>query len=413
MSKSDDQPHPRPPQQDAPVGPGDEEIDLLGRLAFLGLHEADAERLRQLAPLFEASRERFVQHFYRHLFAFEQSARFLQDESLVQRLKQAQQEHFQDLLEGRWDDQFVQRRRRVGHAHAQIGIQPPLFLGAYNLYLQHWIREFARESADPDALKLLSSLVRAVLLDIGLTLDAYFAQSTAEMRRALQMYWRANHQLRQFAQLASHDMKTPLATIANLCDEALDEFGDQMPAEAAELVERARDRVFRISSTIDELLTSVVRSDQGEHETLVALQPLLEEEVEQIRPLLEEKDIEVTLGELPVVQANRALVREVFANLLSNAAKFIDKIPGLIEVTAEPASGECVIAVRDNGPGIPNADLQRIFFPFRSAAAQRHNGSGLGLYFARSLVEQLGGRIWAESEPGRGSTFYVALKKHE
>ena len=104
----------------------------------------------------------------------------------------------------------------------------------------------------------MRSLQKAVFLDISLTLEAYFTQATQSLRRALDLIYQANLELRQFAQLTSHDLKTPLATMANLCDEALDEFGDQMPAEAAKLIDSARMRAFRMSTTIDELLSSTM-----------------------------------------------------------------------------------------------------------------------------------------------------------
>ena len=108
-----------------------------------------------------------------------------------------------------------------------------------------------REQADLDR---LLSVLKVIFLDIGLTLDAYFARSIESQRQALDMLWKANIELKQFAQLASHDLKTPLATVANLCDEALDEFGPQMPEGARDLVEAARQRTFRMSRMIDELL---------------------------------------------------------------------------------------------------------------------------------------------------------------
>ena len=243
----------KPPQRsvDASAKP----TDLAQRLAFLDLDEADVARLRP-APLFSRHEDDFVEAFYRHLFSFPETAAFLQDPALVERLKEAQRVHFASMLDAAWDEEYVERRHQVGDTHADVGIGPDVFLGAYNQYVQYCFRHLIpelgqRERAD---LERLLSVLKVIFLDVGLTLDAYFARSSESQRQALDMLWKANVELRQFAQLASHDLKTPLATVANLCDEALDEFGEQMPAGARDLVEAARQRTFRMSRMIDELL---------------------------------------------------------------------------------------------------------------------------------------------------------------
>ena len=230
------------------------------RLAFLSIGPADQERLRALAPELKQQATAFVETFYRHLSAFEETARFLHDPALVARLKELQQGHLESMLAAVWDEEYVQRRFRVGDVHAQVGINPEIFLGAYNQYLQFCVRHLADQFDEEarECAEQVLSLQKAVFLDIGLTLEAYFAQSTQSLRQALDLLYRANSDLRQFAHLTSHDLKTPLATMANLCDEALDEFRDQMPAEAVRLIEAARNRSFSMSQTIDELLSSTM-----------------------------------------------------------------------------------------------------------------------------------------------------------
>lgn len=379
------------------------------RLAFLQLDAADRERLRSLAPIFHAHASRFVDNFYQHLFAFEETAQFLRDPQVVTWLKQAQQAHFETLLDAIWDEPYARRRVRVGQTHAHAGIEPEFFLGAYNQYLQHWVEHFAETSSkeEREKFKSLQSLIRAVLLDIGLTLDAYFLESTQKIRQALNMYWNANNELRQFAQLASHDLKTPLATVANLCDEALDEFGEQMPREAAELIEKARQRAFRMGQTIDELLACSMQIDEEQSLATIAPRAAIDEAIERVSPLAAEKGIELSIvGSFPLVRGDQARLCEVFSNLLSNAVKFIEHVEGRIEIKARSEQGECIFSVRDNGPGIPAEEVKRIFSPFRRLPQHQHvAGSGLGLYFTRNLVNQLQGRIWVESSAGEGSKF--------
>lgn len=389
--------------------------DLSRRLSFLGLQEKDLDRLRAQLPVFETLAQQFVEAFYDYLLSFPETARFLNDPQLVQRLKQAQQEHFRSMFAAQWDDEYVRQRRRVGQAHADRGVQPQFFLGAYNQFLHFYLGRICPEGRTiaADDVDRVRSLLKAVFLDIGLTLDAYFLQMTRDLQQALDLLWKLNNELRQFAHFTSHDLKTPLGTVANLCEEVLDEFGDDIPPAARQMIASAQRTVYRMSTTIDELLSVSLREPRDEAvETIVDTEAVLHEALERVRPLLTKRNIQfVQLGPLPHVHAQRAQLREVFYNLLANAAKYIDKEPGRIEVSATCNGTECLLCVADNGPGIPPSEQQRIFAPFRRLAKHHHvAGSGLGLYFTKSLVEQQGGRIWVESQVDVGSRFYVALR---
>jgi signal transduction histidine kinase len=388
--------------------------DLERRLAFLQLAPDDARTLQSLRKFCGQYMEEFVQAFYRHLFSFEETARFLRDPELVRRLKKAQQAHFESMLDANWNEEYVVRHRRIGDAHAAVGIEPAYFLGAYNQYIQFSLRAFGEnEGVSGQFAGRIGALLKAVLLDIGLTLDAYFDQATQAMRTALEMLLQANTELRQFAQFTSHDLKTPLATVINLCDESLDEFGEAMPDEARRLIEAARNQTFRMSAMIDELLSATISMPAEKDLQEASSERAVMEAVDRVRPALEKKQIELTLPEhFPWVAGDRIRLREAFYNLLSNAAKFIEKRPGRISIAIENRGGECLFSIADNGPGIPPDELGRIFAPFRRLPMHReHPGSGLGLYFTKNLIEQQGGRVWAESEPGKGSRFIIALKR--
>jgi signal transduction histidine kinase len=391
-----------------------EPIDFQRQLAYLEIDESDRKRLRAVAPILNASSAEFVEKFYKHLFLFEETARFLDDPALVAQLKQAQRSHLESMLEADWNEAYINRRRRVGDVHAEVGINPRMFLGAYNQYLQFCFRRLVVDT-DPEIQEFAElglSLLKAVLFDVGLTLEAYFQHATENLQQALEMIFHANTELRQFAQLTSHDLKTPLGTMANLCDEALDEFGQQMPPAARELIAAAKNRAYRMSQTIDELLASALTAQSTNDSEVFSSELVINQAVETVKPLLEEKQIElIVAGPLPWVCGDPVKVREAFYNLFSNAAKFIDKRPGRINVGARVEGDDCIFCVADNGPGIPPEELQRIFVPFRRLPRHRNEpGSGLGLYFTKSLIERQSGHIWVESEVGKGSRFYVLLK---
>jgi signal transduction histidine kinase len=138
---------------------------------------------------------------------------------------------------------------------------------------------------------------------------------------------------------------------------------------------------------------------------------LVDELLAQLAPEARAKQIEIIVqGNLPPLAADRVRTREALYNIIANAIKFINKRPGRILIEGRTDHGEYTLSVADNGPGIPREDLTRIFMPFyRLRAQQGVSGSGLGLYFTRSLIERQGGRVWAESVLGEGSCFYIAL----
>src|SRR4029078_10857073 len=126
----------------------------------------------------------------------------LRDPNLVKRLKLAQQLHLESMLEAEWDEAYIARRHHVGDVHAQVGINPQIFLGAYNQYLQFCLRKLATDEtighgSRQEIVEDVLSLLKAVFCDIGLTLDAYFLQATQNLRQALDLVFRANAELRQ------------------------------------------------------------------------------------------------------------------------------------------------------------------------------------------------------------------------
>jgi signal transduction histidine kinase len=382
-------------------------------LDYLKLGEADQQRLREIASLMKEHSQQFVNIFYEHLILFPHTSQFLKNAEIIEQLKKKQSDHLNSMLEANWDEQYVKERFQVGDTHAQVGINPPIFLGGYNQYLIFLLPILLKSFGmnDEKCIEQVNSLVKAVLLDIGLTLNAYFFHSTRALRNALDMLWTANSELRQFAQFTSHDLKTPLATMANLCEEVVDEFGEQIPEDAKQLISSARNHAFRMSALIDELLaTSVKLRDETVFETVPLDKPLTEA-LERVRPVLKEKGIQYRQsGELCSVQGDRIKLREALYNLLSNAAKYIERTPGEISLCCKQSPSCCVLSIQDNGPGIPNDELLHIFAPFRRLPVHKNKpGSGLGLYFTKTLIEQLGGRVWAESKVGEGSTFFLQL----
>jgi signal transduction histidine kinase len=393
--------------------PNDSAADVLAtRAAFLQITASDCERVRALGPKFRAFADEFVERFYAHLFSHPQTAAFLKDPELVARLKRTQKQYFESLVEGRLDAAYVDERRRIGMAHAAAGLEPQWFLGAFNQYVQHCFRYFAQHDRDlEDYVESTLSLLKFIVLDVGLALDAYFARTTEQLRTALELLAQSNAALKEYAQLVSHDLKTPLATVAGLCEECLDEFGAQVPDEARRMIDQARSRTMKMKGMIDELFAISEAAAKPSQRSRVSMRGLIDDVLERLRLELGPREIEIIVpDQLPDVYAHPGRIREVFYHLLSNAVKYMDKEPGSIRLTTELRGTNQVFCVSDNGPGIGEEDLAKIFAPFRRLQQHRDRpGSGLGLYFVKTIVEEQGGRVWADSTLGEGSRFYVAL----
>jgi signal transduction histidine kinase len=212
--------------------------------------------------------------------------------------------------------------------------------------------------------------------------------------------------------IVSHDLRNPLNAIRMSTELLHLLVGDGEAAEVTARIDRATGRMLRM---IGDLL------DAAKIETgrmCVAGQPedvasLVEEATEMFSILAAEKTIalcRLTPGSSVTVSCERDLLLRVFSNLIGNAIKFTPR-EGEIAVAAELQAGQVHFSVKDSGPGIPADHLPHIFDRYWQQRDADRRGSGLGLYIAKGIVEAHGGRIWAESEPGEGSTMHFALPR--
>ncbi len=233
------------------------------------------------------------------------------------------------------------------------------------------------------------------------------------LNRMLDRLERGVEDKRRFVANASHELRTPLAVMRTELDVAL-EHGD-LERGAASVLVSTRQEVDRMSRTVENLLT-LARFDEGRLELLrerFELRDVIDEVSAALGTIAAEKGVTITAGgdAAAVVSADRERVRQIVANLIDNAVKHSQ--PGS-EVTASTwlDDGEAGVSVTDTGDGIPPEALGHLFDRFYrvdGARSRDSGGSGLGLAICQESAAAHGGRVWAESQPGRGSRFSLAL----
>ncbi|HET6962572.1 MAG TPA: ATP-binding protein [Terriglobia bacterium] len=226
-------------------------------------------------------------------------------------------------------------------------------------------------------------------------------------------------QMIQFTADASHELRTPLTVIRGNLELALRHNGNhdscERTAEIQEILAQSLEEAERLSGTVGQLM-ELTQLDSGEiqlEKEVFDLTELVAMTVEQMKLLAEDKQIhlETQLSPAIKVQGDRYRLKQVLLNLIDNAIKYCPTSTR-IQIRLAQTDSSCVLEVKDNGPGIPKSDIQRLFDRFYridKARSREIGGSGLGLSICRSICEGHGGRIEAESEVGRGSTFRVTL----
>ncbi|HYK01972.1 MAG TPA: PAS domain S-box protein [Thermoanaerobaculia bacterium] len=209
--------------------------------------------------------------------------------------------------------------------------------------------------------------------------------------------------------IVSHDLRNPLTKIALSADLLVGAGANEQP----ELVETIRSSARQMERLIQDLL-DVARMESGNlsiAREVIDPEPILREMCDSNEPLARQKNQRIVClveGPLPRVCGDRDRVEQVFGNLIGNAMKFTPE-RGAITIEAHPDADAVRFIVRDSGPGIPAADLKKVFTPYWQAKKTAHMGAGLGLAIVRGIVEAHGGKVWAENAPGGGAKFTFTI----
>lgn len=228
-------------------------------------------------------------------------------------------------------------------------------------------------------------------------------QSKRDLEKALE-------EMQKFARLASHDLQEPLRMVASYVQLLQKKYANQLDAKGAEYCSFAVEGAVRMQDMIHDLLQYSRIDTKGEPFRPTDLEIVLRNTLASLGADIETSGAEITHEDLPTVIADPSQMKVLFQNLIGNAIKFRSIEPPLIQVRVQKQAGEWLFSVKDNGIGIDPRYTQRIFDVFeRLHRRGEYPGTGMGLAVCKKIVERHGGRIRAESQVGRGSTFFFTI----
>jgi PAS domain S-box-containing protein len=237
-------------------------------------------------------------------------------------------------------------------------------------------------------------------------------KAEAALRAAHEELKRSNSELEQFAYVASHDLQEPLRMVSSYTQLVMKRYGERLDGDAREFMAYVVDGAARMKQLIEDLLAYSRVGTKGKEFKPVPVENALKRAITNLRAAIEESGAEITHDALPTVNADEVQLAQLFQNLMGNALKFRGPEKARIRIEARENPAEWAFSVKDNGIGIEAQYFERIFMLFQRLHTKGdYPGTGIGLAICKKVVERHGGRIWVESEPGKGSSFNFTLPK--
>jgi len=383
---------------------------------YVGFDEADAQRLRRLREVVEPHLPRIVDRFYAQIGSDPATRRIVQrGEDHTQALRRTLAAWLQSLLAGRYDEEYLRRRVRIGRVHVRVGLPQHYMVAAVEVIRQE-LHELVLASDLPESAAALGSLHKLLAIETSIMLASYqgtFVERVRQDERSAmrERLTQAEHlaQIGRLAASLAHEIKNPLAGISG----AIQVIRDSMPADAPH------------RPILGEVLRQINRLDQTVKDLLVYARPVpprfescdLNQVVARLKTVLRREPAmqHVRLAccddkqPLPPIEADENQIEQLLMNLILNAAHASSE-GGVVTLRAARSRAGVRLEVVDQGEGMDEETRRRALEPFFTTKAR---GTGLGLPICRRIVETHGGTMSIESVPGAGTTVRIELPRHQ
>jgi PAS domain S-box-containing protein len=231
-----------------------------------------------------------------------------------------------------------------------------------------------------------------------------------KLKQTMDELKRSNKELERFAYVSSHDLQEPLRMVTLYSQLLERRYKDNLDSDANDFIDYIIDGAQRMRQLINDLLEYSRVTNQERIVEKVNLESVLDDVLSNLSITIKEFKVIITHDPLPIVIADKNQMLQVFQNLITNSIKFHGKNPPEINISVQKGSKEWTFAVKDNGIGIDSKHQDQIFEVFkRLHTKDKYPGTGIGLSIVQKIIIQHGGRIWVESEPGKGTTFYFTI----
>ena len=234
-----------------------------------------------------------------------------------------------------------------------------------------------------------------------------------ELTSAMEKIQKSNHDLEQFAYIASHDLQEPLRMISSFLQLLQRRYEGQLDSDADEFIGYAVDGAQRMHDLINDLLEFSRVTTKGKKFENVNMEEPLENALTNLKLYIEENNAAIIpKNSLPTINGDYSQMTQLFQNLIGNAIKYRSSQPPKIHISATKENNNWLFSIKDNGLGIDLKYSSQVFNIFRRLHSNsEYEGTGVGLAITKRIIERHNGQIWVESEPGNGSTFYFTLPK--
>jgi light-regulated signal transduction histidine kinase (bacteriophytochrome) len=259
-----------------------------------------------------------------------------------------------------------------------------------------------------NCLRAISLIIVGIVISI---LSEHISKRQVEFNQITEDLRRSNEDLQQFAYVASHDLQEPLRAIVSFSQLLEEKYQGKIDKDSKEFIHFITDGAKKMNTLIKDLLLYSRITTQAKPSKLTNLEDVINDALFNLKESIEESRAIITYDEMPTLKIDRTQFIQLFQNLISNAIKFRREEPPKIHIGVNKIDNEWFFSVKDNGIGIEQKYFSKLFNIFyRLHTKEEYPGTGIGLPICKKIIQRYGGKIWVESEVGKGSTFYFTIK---